>query len=171
MPKKRVVEEEEKKEGVLEDVDIYLEEDIYVKTINGDKLKVPRLVWGKEIKLAKLFGKAVESVPKLVEFMGGIGSDVDPKKLKKGIPSEFMGKSLSSLPSLIPEVAENIPEVLTRAAGVMLDKDDEWVENNLDFNGVFELVFPFFVRSFGKLVKKMGVLGGILPGVGKLLSQ
>ena len=60
MPKKQVV-EEEKKEGVLEDVDIYLEDNVFVETVKGEKIKVPRLVWGKEIKLAKLFGRQLRA--------------------------------------------------------------------------------------------------------------
>ena len=159
---------EEQKVEELQDVEIYLQEDRYITTLNGDKIKVPKLAWGKEIKLAKQFSEAVKRVPNFIAFLQDFGGiNLGSKKVDlQAIAAKGMGK----LPQILPEVIDNIPDVLTKSASIMLDKDEKWIEDNLDFEAVFELVFPFFVQFFKKLIDKVGRLGSAVPGIGNLFS-
>jgi len=159
-----------KKEEIqeLKGADIYLKDAVYINTVLGEKILVPKLAWGKEIKLAKLLGEAIRKVPSFITFLKdfrGIGT-LDEKKLMPKLGD----KAIGGIAQMLPEILENIPDIFTKSAGVMLDKNVEWVEKNLDFDAVFELVLPFFARSLKKLLGKVGSLEDLIPEMKGIFS-
>lgn len=154
------------KDNEIKGAEIYLPEDVWVETLGGEKIKVPKLSWGKEIKLAKIFSTMIKQMPSFVETFSEM-PEVDEKKLKKGNVGDYMkgafGGFVGKLIKILPELLDNAPDCLTQSASVMLDKDSKWIENNLEFDGMVDLVVPFFVRYFKKCVDKMGLIGDLMP--------
>jgi len=106
-----------------------------ITTLNGEKVQVPKLNWKKEILIARSFTNIFKSLPQLKQ--------VDWEK----------GITVSQVLESLPDVVEQAPDEITKIVSVILDKEPQWVEENLDFESIASLIIPFFSGYFRKLSK------------------
>ncbi len=109
-------------------------------TSSGEEITIPRITWGKEIKLLKIASGIMKSVPELANL------NADPEK----------GLQVSDVLKLIPSILETVPEQITSFVALMLDRTPEWVNDNLSSEDIVKLVFPFFRKFINNLVKVQG---------------
>jgi len=106
-----------------------------ITTLNGEKVQVPKLNWKKEILIARSFTNIFKSLPQLKK--------VDWEK----------GITVSQVLESLPDVVEQAPDEITKIVSVILDKEPQWVEENLDFESIASLIIPFFSGYLQKLSK------------------
>ena len=103
---------------------------------SGEQIKIPRITWGKEIKLLKSASAIIKSVPELNSL------SINPET----------GVQLTDILKLVPSILETVPEQVTGFVALMLDRTSEWVNENLSSSDVVGLVFPFFKKFMANLV-------------------
>ena len=109
-----------------------------IETLTGEQIEVPKTSWKAEIQIGRLIGKAVKAVPQL--------SNIDFKNLK-----------ITDLVALLPEIMKGAPEAITGIVVLLIRKDKEWVENNLNSESIMGLLGPFFGDFLRKLLKNVNL--------------
>ena len=104
--------------------------------VDGDEIGLPKMSWGRELKLVKIV-----------------------LRIFKGVDLTKLGESgASSLLSSLPTMLETAGPAATEFCSIMLDKDETWIDNNLDMTDVIDLITSFFVvffRTFSEQTKKI----------------
>ncbi len=103
------------------EIKIFIPNETEVTTVHGDKIRVPKITWKKEIQLIKLIEDVLGSLNDLID-----GDDAaDP-----------------GLAHMIQRVLSVAPEKATRFVSVVLEKEDDWVEDNLDLPEIVSIIIP-----------------------------
>jgi hypothetical protein len=70
----------------------------------------------------------------------------------------FTNMSVQDLISILPSVFDSIPDRLVEMTSIIVEKDPEWLSDNVSLETCVEVVVPFLqrqFRSFGKLLPKV----------------
>jgi len=94
--------------------------DMKVTTINGDELSVPKLSWGKELKLIQIIRKGMS-------------------ELEDTMKPDAEGLNVVNIMTKILEVA---PGHITEFVSLVLEQDEQWVQDNLDMPEIFGVIVP-----------------------------
>lgn len=108
----------------------------FIETLEGERVKIPKVSAGKEAKVFQALGRLLGKLPKNVNLTDFSGADL-----------------LEFAPKLLKET----PEEGFFIAATLLDKEPQWVKDNLDFDKIFSLILPFVGRE-AKLFSKVGDL-------------
>lgn len=107
------------------DIFVPLEE---IETIKNEKVKVPKVSWKKETEISKILAGCLKTV------------------LTPGLLEKAENISPTDIIKLLPNLSDNFLPSLTKVVSIILEKDTEWIENNLDSEKVVELILPFFAK-------------------------
>lgn len=99
---------------------------------NKEVIQLPRLTLGKIMHVTdsvnKLVDTAKEKTPQVFDILSGkMGEDVG-------------GQLLQVLPTLLPYLLNNLVEVISK----YLDKEEDWVKDNMDMEDLVAVATPFF---------------------------
>lgn len=130
----------------VDEVESLLPKDVYVTTVSGDKVKVPPLTWRKEIQVFRSLGKMIGEMPKI---------EIDPKD-----PSKVLGGL--NLTELIPKLVEVLPDEITVLMETILDKEADWICDNLSAKEVIGFIVPFLQAE---LIELRDVLVPVFPAL------
>jgi len=115
---------------------------ICVTTVDGKNVTAPlELPWGRELKAFKALGGLIRALPALQEIKWDEAID-NPSKVHIDI---------KSIIAFMPELLADGSEFLGQIAAAALGKDTNWVEDNLNVEGVLAVVIPFFKAYAGKI--------------------
>jgi len=118
-----------------DEVDVFLDGNLFTKTISGEVVKAGVLTWKKELEIGKVLAGLLKEVPELTS-----------RNLSSLTPDDL----LVIIGSLLSKGLDEI----THLVGVILDKDENWILENLDSEGVINLLVPFFFKR-GKKYQEM----------------
>jgi len=119
----------------MDEVDVFLDGNLYTKTISGEVVKAGVLTWKKELEIGKVLAGLLKEMPELTS-----------RNLSSLTPDDLLVIIGSLLSKGLDEV--------THLVGVILDKDENWILENLDSEGVINLLVPFFFKR-GKKYQEM----------------
>ncbi len=98
-------------------------------------LTVKKFTWGKEAVLGKLLGSLLKN-----SQFGGL--------------RELTEANITTNPQIVIDVflplLESAPETITKMVGVILDKEEKWIEEELQTEDIIEVLIPFFLGAFKK---------------------
>jgi len=110
----------------------FFPEERFIQTLSGERLKIPLSNWRKEARGFKLLGRLLSKIA---------GS----RKVN------FDEITADRLFEILPEILAEAPDEAEEAAMLVLDKDQEWIRENLDTETLLEVILPFFVLLWKKL--------------------
>ena len=110
------------KDNIDNQVKIIVPKEFFCHLIDGTEVKVPKPNWGKELKIIDIITETQSNIPKEYLEEGKISS-----------PSE-----------LVTILLKTFPRQATKIIAILLDKDEKYVEENFNSEGVMELLVPFF---------------------------
>jgi len=118
--------------GLDAEIKVFVPNETEVTTVHGDIVIVPKITWKKEIQLIKLIENVLESVTDLID-----------------------DKEEPSLAVLIQRVLSVAPEKATAFVSVVLEKDDEWVESNLDLPEIVGVIIPLLKQRLDMVTTRV----------------
>lgn len=147
------------KETATKDFDIWFPKIEFIDTIHKERIKIPVLSAGKEARIFQSLARLMETLPK-TETLPKEEIEGDDVEAEDGAEAFSAADLLEMLPKLLQEAPK---EAFTIASEILtsdkLPIDDKWVEDNLNFDKIFELIIPF-VAGEAKLFEKVsGFLG------------
>lgn len=125
------------KDSKRDESKVFVPEERVLETVSGEKIKVPRVNWKKQILISRLIGSTIESLECLRN------RDLSNLQVKDMI-------------EVLPEIIEKAPEKVTEMCAILLEKDNSFVENELDLERIVELLRPFFASILRKLSSMLG---------------
>ena len=137
---------EQKKQEDVTDFDTWFPPLEFMETLNGERVKIPRVSAGKEARIFQALARLLEKLPK----------GLDWEKFKA-----------ADLLQIAPKLLRDAPEEGFFIAATLLDKESDWVQENLDFDMIFSLILPFVGRE-ARLFSKVSGLFNRLPALPKL---
>ena len=145
--------EEENKKTEDNDLEVWFPPLEFIETIHGERIAIPPISSGREIKVFQAIARLLEALPK--------------DKIKN--LEDFSAADLFDiLPNLLKEAPK---EGLLIASTILNSKehsiDNQWVEDNLDLEKIFSLIIPFVSRE-ADLFGKVSSLFAKLSPLGKL---
>lgn len=139
-----------KQDKAKEDAKTFVPGETAITTINGDKVIVPKLNWGKELKLLDLVQSALEEV-------GGVLSKT---------PNAW-----DDLYGVVTTVLKVAPQHVTEFAAVVMEKDENWVKNNLDIALILGVIVPLLRERLDMIVERVGAYLGNQTQVAQALKE
>lgn len=133
-----------------------------IKTNKGEVVKIPVASWRMELQVVKSVGKLLGDVR---SHLGLTWDDIT--KLQK--PAEQVTTSIEDtealkeaedarkekLFDLILKAAELAPDEITRITAVVIGKDPEFVEANLELGTILQVLLPFLMQRMQRLTDLM----------------
>ena len=134
----------EKKETATKDFEIWFPKIEFIETIYKERVKIPVLSAGKEARVFQCLARLLEKLP---------------EKQFKGNLEEF---AAADLLNILPNLLRDAPkEAFSIASEILTSKehpiDEKWVQDNLNFDKIFDLIIPF-VGGEAKLFEKVSGL-------------
>lgn len=135
---KKVREEakEKEKEGQKKDFETWFPPLEFIETIKKERVAIPPVSAGKEAKVFQALGRLLSHLPKKINW-----DDL----------------SADDLLNIAPRLLKEAPEEAFFIAGLLLDREKQWVEDNLDFDKIFSLILPFVGREAKLFTKVVGL--------------
>lgn len=100
-------------------------------TLSGERFLIPKVTWGKEIQVGHAIGRVME---KLKDVRAGTKWNID---------------------KLIPQLLQYAPKEVTHMVAILLEKEDVWVEQNLNSDQIMGILLPFFMSRITMLTKHL----------------
>ena len=125
----------EEKLAERDDIELYVT-DREVTLASGETVTVPKLSWGREMKLYKILSKAFSPLAEQA------GSEPPP-------------------PKRIFETLMRFPDVLTELASVFFNKDAKWVESHCTDKDIMDHVLPLSLSIHNRVLR--GLTGTLTP--------
>jgi len=119
-----------------EEMDLWFPEN-EIKLKAGGTLKVPKLSWKKEAKFFKMLSSLLKGIP-------------ENKDLQNLSPTDAL--------ALLSTLLDTFPDKVTSFLAEFLEKEESWIEENLCFEDVRNILVPL-VRRFGKSLEDL--FGGL----------
>lgn len=107
----------------------------FIDTIGGERIKIPPVSAGKEAKVFQALGRLLSHLPKKINW------------------DEF---SADDLLNIAPKLLKETPEEAFYIGGLLLDKEKQWVADNLDMDRIFSLILPFVGREAKLFTRVVG---------------
>jgi len=117
----------------------------FIETLNEERVKIPKVSAGKEAQVFQALARLLEKLPK----------DLNWEEIQA-----------ADLLQIAPKLLRDAPEEAFLIAATLLDKEPDWVKDNLDFDMIFSLILPFVGRE-AKLFSKVSGLFNLLPALPK----
>lgn len=118
-------------EDIKADTAVFIQEDLYVTTVDDEKLKVPRLNWKKELIL--------------INLIQGVLKDMGPT----------LQNPNGDMVTLLSKVLEVAPEKATKFVSTVMGLPDEWVEEKLDISEVVAVILPLLRNRLDLILQKL----------------
>jgi len=135
----------------MSDVKIFVPENNKVVTVSGDKVKIPKLSWKKELQLLKIIEGSVAII--VEQSNRTVTEEVtDPIT---NVVSEVKVPVESTPADLIQYALQNIPEKVTEFMSIVMGKDTEWVENELDSTEILGVIVPLLKSRLDLIGEKI----------------
>lgn len=128
--------EEKEKEKQKADFETWFPPLEFIETIKGERIAIPPVSAGKEAKVFQALGRLLDKLPKKINW------------------NEF---GAADLLDIAPKLLKEAPEEAFYIGGLLLDKEKQWIADNLDMDKIFSLILPFVGRE-AKLFSKVGGL-------------
>jgi len=126
----------EEKEKEKSDFETWFPPLEFIDTIGGERVKIPPVSAGKEAKVFQALGRLLGNLPKKINW------------------GEF---NADDLLNIAPKLLKEAPEEAFYIGGLLLDKEKEWIAENLDFDRIFSLILPFVGREAKLFTRVVGV--------------
>jgi len=136
MGKQKDRESKVRKSDAKEELEVFVPMPEIIKTLGGQEIEVPKTTWKDEIKIGRIISKGVSDIPALKEI-------------------NFKEVRISDMVSLLPTVIGVAPDVITGVTSILLKKEKEWIEDNLNSEIIIGLLSPFFGNILNKVLKKV----------------
>jgi len=130
-----------------EELEILIPVPKIITALDGTEVEVPKTTWKDEIKIGRLVSEGLSKISELKEI-------------------DFKNIEIKKIFSLLPTVIDVAPDTITSIASILLKKDKEWIENNLDGEIIMGLLGPFFRNFFKKVLGRAD-----LPSLIKLTEK
>jgi len=128
---------------------VFVPNETKIHTVHGEYVIVPKITWKKEIQLIRL----IESV--LEGFAGASGEDIEDQ----------------SMVALVQRMLSVAPEKATKFVSVVLEKDDDWVEDNLDLPEIVSLILPLLKQRLDTIGTKIAPYVGTESASALVVAQ
>jgi len=109
-------------------IDAFVEEGREIELSNGERITIPKLAWGKELKIYKLLSEVME----------------------KALPEDASPDQPIS-PKAAMRLLTEFGDVMSKIAALFLGKDEEWVEENLSAEDMINVILPLSLKTFRKI--------------------
>lgn len=129
-----------------EELEVFVPMPKKIKALDGQEVEVPKTTWKNEIQIGRIISKGVSDIPALKE--------INFKEIK-----------IADMVSLLPTIIDVAPDVITGVTSILLKKEKEWIENNLNGEIIIGLLSPFFGNFLNKVLKRVDLskLTGKVP--------
>ena len=104
---------------------------------SGESIDLPKLTWGREIKIYKELSKLILEVPELKEM------DLENFKTQYFI-------------KMLPNILGKAPDSLTVIVGYITGQEKAFIEKNFDTDDIIKVMTPFFSRLINQFTKALG---------------
>lgn len=144
----------EKKETATKDFETWFPKIEFIETIHNERIKIPVLNAGKEARVFQFLARLLEKLPS--------------KQIKEQIKNEDVEAfSAADLLDMLPKLLKEAPkEAFSIASEILTSKerpiDEKWVQDNLNFDKILDLIIPFVVGE-AKLFEKVSGLFEKMP--------
>lgn len=136
----------------FEDIDKELEEfsksTRKVRTIYGEQFEFPRVGWVVEAKILRSLGKLLKRIPAIFYQLPGLEEAKEQDILN--VLGNLTGQNILEAVSIICEEA---PEEITKMVSLITKQEETWVGENLDLEGIAEVLLPFFYERKLKITR------------------
>jgi len=119
-----------------DEIKIFFPPQIEVETIEGQKVQVGKISWGKELRIATELSAILERCPELI---------------RTDFSKELSGEQLLRLAT---SLLKSAPEAATRISSILLDKEESWIQDHLDSSAMIDILVPFFLSKIEGFRKK-----------------
>ena len=116
---------------IAADTAVFVQEDLYVTTVDDEKMKVPRLNWKKELVL--------------IGLIQGVLKDMGPAITNPN----------GDMVTLLTKVLEVAPEKATKFVSTVMGLPDTWVEEKLDITEVVAVILPLLRNRLDLILQKL----------------
>ncbi len=129
-----VKEKEETLDRVESEMETFCPQGGEVKLPSLNKhFEIKKFTWGKEAVLGKMLGTLLK--------------DSNFGEFRKLTEENIQGNPQIVIDTFLP-ILESAPETITKMVGTILDKENKWVEDNLQIEDIVEVLVPFFIGAF-----------------------
>ena len=112
-----------------EEIAVFIPEKTKISTIHNEEVIVPKISWKKEIKLIRIIEEVLSNI-------GELANDADTV-------------------ATVGKILEVAPDKATQFVSVVLEKEAQWVENNLDLPVIVSLIVPLLRQRLEMVMEKM----------------
>lgn len=113
------------------DLRIFIPEDNEVTTVDGAKVKIPKLSWKKELALIEIIKKSMDEI---VENSGAVPEDAA---------------------ALVNIALRVVPHNITKFMATVMDKSEDWVQDSLDSTEIIGVILPLLKSRFDLIATKL----------------
>lgn len=113
------------------DISTYVEEPLFVTTVDKIQVPVPKLNWKKELVLITLIQDVLKELGPTFQSLDG----------------NFM--------MLVTKILEVAPDKATKFVSTVMGKDPAWVEDNLDISEVVAVILPLLKSRLDLILAKL----------------
>lgn len=121
----------------MAELDVLVPEPEVVKTVKGEVVVIPPVSWGREVRILRIVKDIMAKLSASNLFNMNIKTDENGNAL---ITDEQQTEIVGQIMTLLLETAT---EKLTEAAAAITNRDPKWVEDNLDMEGILNIIVPF----------------------------
>jgi len=144
-----------KKETATKDFDVWFPKIEFIETIYDERIKIPVLSAGKEARIFQCLARLLEKLPKKQ-----IKEQIEKEQIEDDDVEAF---SAADLLDMLPKLLKEAPkEAFSITSEILASKehpiDEKWVENNLNFGKILDLILPFVVGEAKLFEKVSGLL-------------
>lgn len=151
---KKAKEKTKEKETATKDFETWFPKIEFIETIYNERIKIPVLSAGKEARVFQFLARLLEKLPS--------------KQIKEQIQNEDVEAfSAADLLDMLPKLLKEAPkEAFSIGSEILTSKerpiDEKWVQDNLNFDKILQLIIPFVVGE-AKLFEKVSGLFEKMP--------
>lgn len=138
MSKESIEELEEKK--LETEIDEFVKTTFRITTIHDEVINLPRVGWIVESKVLKSIGNLLKRLPK--GMFVSPSSNEDKKKKRSDV--DFLNINSDNIVDIISIFCDSAPDEITKIVALITNKDENWVGENLDLEGIIGVLSPFF---------------------------
>lgn len=129
------------------DVKVFVPEQHTVKTLSGESTKIPKISWKKELKILDIIQSSLDSFSEILNR-----KQSQKVKDKDGTEQEVSIPDPPSPTELVSFALRAVPDQVTKVMGIVMDRDDGWVQENLDSAEILGVIVPL-LRSRLDLIR------------------
>lgn len=141
-----------RKPAEKEDVDVFVPMPAFVNLANGEKKQLPKMTWGREIRVLKVIKNIMAEIVKSGVFNNAAKVDEEGNPVPM-TEEEIIAQNTEATSKIMDLIFELGPKELTEAASAITDESAEWVQENMNVEGIIEIVVPFLRSKQDSIMK------------------